>query len=407
MNKTGIRNLAPKIISILFALVLWIYVMSVINPRVSRDLVNVPVKLVNLEELKAQGLVLVGSEDFRVRVRLTGRRDEVFKISPEQIQIKADLRGYKLGVNNVPLEISAPNNIGIDVSPRFIRVELEEITKKQRDVKVLITGSPKKNYVVGNLDYKPTAIWIEGPESYVNSVENVVAKLDVTGETKNLLLSLPLKPVNSRGEEVPGVEVKTAYVDVSLSIDLLKSVPIKPDLQVTTGDGHVISNVEINPKEVILKGQEEILKGITEITTDIVQVENLATDQVIETKLKLPQGVTLQEEVPITVSISLQKVEEETYKIPKDKIIFNNLNEKLKVDKNNIPESVDVKVVALRSVLDSIKESDISIEVDLNELNANEYTIEPVVQLPFTIEKDVKELQLNPETINIKLVEKK
>ncbi|HDR5039367.1 TPA: hypothetical protein QCR75_005843, partial [Bacillus anthracis] len=263
------------------------------------------------------------------------------------------------------------------------------------------------NYVVGNLDYKPTAIWIEGPESYVNSVENVVAKLDVTGETKNLLLSLPLKPVNSRGEEVPGVEVKTAYVDVSLSIDLLKSVPIKPDLQVTTGDGHVISNVEINPKEVILKGQEEVLKGITEITTDIVQVESLTTDQVIETKLKLPQGVTLQEEVPITVSISLEKVEEETYKIPKDKIIFNNLNEKLKVDKNNIPESVDVKVVALRSVLDSIKENDISIEVDLNELNANEYTIEPVVQLPFIIEKDVKELQLNPKTINIKLVEKK
>lgn len=407
MNKTGIRNLAPKIISILFALVLWIYVMSVINPRVSRDLVNVPVKLVNLEELKKQGLVIVGSEDFRVRVRLTGRRDEVFKISPEQIQIEADLRGYKLGVNNVPLEVSALNNIGIDVSPRFIRVELEEIIKKQRDVKVSITGSPKKNYVVGNLDYKPTAIWIEGPESYVNSVENVVAKLDVTGETKNLLLSLPLKPVNSRGEEVPGVEVKTAYVDVSLSIDLLKSVPIKPDLQVTTGDGHVINNVEINPKEVILKGQEEILKGITEITTDIVQVENLATDQVIETKLKLPQGVTLQEEVPITVSISLEKVEEETYKIPKDKIIFNNLNEKLKVDKNNIPESVDVKVVALRSVLDSIKENDISIEVDLKELTANEYTIEPVVQLPFIIGKDVKEVQLDPETINIKLVEKK
>lgn len=407
MNKTGIRNLAPKIISILFALVLWIYVMSVINPRVSSDLANIPVKLVNLEELKEQGLVIAGSEDFKVRVRLTGRRDEVFKVSPEQIQIKADLRGYKLGVNNIPLEVSAPNNIGVDVSPRFIRVELEEIIKKQRDVKVLITGSPKKNYVVGNLEYKPTVIWIEGPESYVNSVENVVAKLDVTGESKNLLLSLPLKPVNSRGEEVPGVEVKTAYADVSLDINLLKSVPIKPDLQVTTGDGYIISNVEINPKEVILKGQEEILKGITDITTDIVKAENLTTDQVIETKLKLPQGVTLQEEIPITVSISLENVEEETYKISKDKIIFNNLNEKLKVDKNNIPESVDVKIVALRSVLDSIKESDINIEVDLKELTANEYTIEPVVQLPFIIEKDVKELQLNPKTINIKLVEKK
>jgi len=406
MNKTGIRNLAPKVISILFALVLWIYVMGAINPRVTRDLSSVAVSLINVEELKEQGLVLVGDQDFRVRIRLTGRRDEVYKVSADQIQIKADLRGYTLGTNNIPLEVTVPNNIEVDVSPRFIRVELEEIIRKQRDVKVLVTGTPKENYVVGQPQYKPTVVWIEGPESYVNSVENVVATLDVTGESNGLVLSLPLKPVNSRGEEVRNVDVKTSYVDVSLDIDLLKSVPIKVNHQITAAEGYAITNVEVNKKEVILRGQEEVLRGITEVTTEIIEAKNLTKNESIEVELNLPQGIVRQEDTPIIINVNVEGVDEETYKINKDKIIFNNLDENLKIDKNDIPESVDVKITALRSVLDEIKENDISIEVNLNELNANEYTIEPVVNLPFIIERDVKKLQLNPKTINIKLVEK-
>lgn len=407
MNKTGIRNLAPKVISILFALLLWIYVMGAINPRVSPDSLNITVKLINLEELQQQGLVIVGDQEFKVRAKLTGRRDEVYKIGPEQIQIKADLRGCKLGVNSVPLEVIVPSNIEVDISPRFIRVELEEVIKKQREVKVVVTGTTKENYVAGDPEFKPTLVWIEGPESYVNSVENVVAKIDVTGEDKNLVLSLPLKPVNSRGEEITSVDVKTPYADVTLPIYLLKSVPIKPDLQITTAEGFTITIVDINPKEVILRGPEAILKDIKEIITEPIKAVGLNKSEQLETKVKLPEGIKMPEEVPIIVNVTIEKVDEETYQIDKEKISFINLNEKYKIDKSDIPETVGVRIIALRSVLDTIKDTDMSVIVDLNNLSAGQYTIEPVISLPFNIERDVKESHLDPKTISVKVVDKK
>lgn len=405
MKKIGNKNIAPKVISILFSLVLWIYVTGT-NPDAFRNITNVPVQLVNIEEIRRNGLAIKGSDDFRVRIRLTGKRDEVYNVSSDEIQIRADLKGCKAGVNNIPLEITVLDNVEVDVIPRSISVELEKIISKQKEVKIITTGTPEKDFIVGNLQYKPKMVEVEGPESYVNLVESVVAKLDVTRATENLAWNLPLKPVNSKNEEVPNVDVKISNVNVSLSVDLLKSVPVKPDLQVTTEAGYDVTDVKISPMDVVLRGQKELINDIIEVITEPIKFENLNQDKTLNVRLNLPEGVTLHKNVPITVDLRLEKVEEATYKISRDEIIFNNIDEKLKVDTSSIPENIDVRVVASRDVLDSIKEDDIKTEVDLSGLDANKYTIELVAQLPFTIEKNIKELHLNPKTIDIELIDK-
>lgn len=400
------RNIAPKIISILSALVLWIYVMGTLNPTESRPFSNIPVGLMNVEELREQKLAIKGDTDFKVRVKLTGRRKEVNKVVAEQIQVRADLRGYGEGINNIPLEVIIPNNVEADVTPRFIRVELERIINEQREVKVITSGVPKDNFVIGQLEYKPTTVWIEGAESHVNSVKNVIAKLDITEKSENIALRLPLKPVNAKNEEITNVNVETSHVDVSLSVDSLKSVSIKPDLRITTEPGYIVTDAQVSPASVILRGQRELIDGITEIITEPIKFEELNQNKTLNVKLNLPEGVTLHKNVPITVSLHLGKIEEATYKIGKDKIIFNNINEELKIDINDVPEDINVRIVASKDVLDSIKENDIKIAVDLNGLGADKYTIELAAQLPFTFEKDIRELHLNPKTIDVKLVDK-
>ncbi|MCK9268564.1 MAG: CdaR family protein [Alkaliphilus sp.] len=400
------RNIAPKIISILFALVLWIYVMSTFNPIEYRNIANIPVRLINAEELKDQKLAIKNNADFKVRVKLTGRRDEINKVLAEQIQIRADLRGYGAGVNNIPLEITVPNNVETDVTPRFIQLEFEKIIRERREVKVITSGIPRDSFVIGRLDYKPTTVWIEGAESHVNLVKNVIAELDITEKSENIASRLPLKPVNSENEEILDVDVETSYIDVSLSVDLLKSVSVKPDLQIITEDDYIIADVKVSPSNVMLRGQKDLVSGITEIATEPIKFEGLDQDRTLNVKLNLPEGVTLYKNTSITVDLHLGKIEEATYKIGKDKIVFNNINEELKVNTDDIPESIDVRIVALRDVLDSIKENNIKIAVDLNELGADKYTIELAAQLPFAIEKDIKEMHLSPKTIDIMLVEK-
>ncbi len=405
MNKTGIKNLAPKIISILFALVLWIYVMGAINPRVTRTLSNVSVNLINVEEVKNQGFILTGNKDFSARVKLTGRRDEVYNVSADQIELNADLRGYTLGSNNIPLEVSVPGNIDVDLSPRYINVNLEEIIKKQRDVKVIISGIPEESYSVGELQYKPTVVWIEGPESYVNSVEHVIAQLDISGESDELILSLPLKPVNSRGEEVPNIDVETSYADVSLSIDLLKTVPIKPNYNINAAEDYEITELDINPKEIKLKGPKEIISAINEISTELIEAEDIRENKVFEAKLNLPEKVTIENETDIILNVSVAPFEEKSIQISKDNIKFNNLSPKLEIDKSNLPDNLDITVTAIKDVLDKINKGDLKVIVDLNGLNSGEYEIEPLVETSFSTKDNIESIKIDPETISIELKE--
>lgn len=406
MSKANKKNLAPKIISIIFALVLWIYVIDTINPEESRLIPNISVRLINVEELAKHQLAIKDHDDLKVRARVIGRREEINNISVEQIQVRADVKGYGAGTNNIPLEVVAPGNVEVNISPRFIRVDLENIIDVQKEVRVLTTGVPRENYVVGDLQYKPTRVTVSGPESDVNAVEYVSARLDTRDASRNFAVSLALKPVNNKGEEVTNVEIGTSHVEARLQIDMLKTVPVRPNLQLGIGDGYTVTNAKINPKEVVLRGQEDILKDIVEVTTEPLKIDNLSQDRAVEVKLKLPEGVVLHDNITVFISLNLEQITEATYKVSKDKIIFNNIDEKLKVDTSNMAENIDVKIVAFKSILDSIKEDDIKIAIDLKGLDANEYTIEPVVQLPHIGENDIKELQLNPKTINIKLVEK-
>lgn len=408
MKKTGNRNIAPKVISILFALLLWIYVTGTLNPRSFRNFSNVPVTLINVEEMKEHGLAIKNDDldNLKVKVRLTGRRDEVYKISSNQIQVRADLKGYGLGKNNISLEVVVPNNIEADVSPRFISVEFEKIIKQEKEVSVEVLGKPKEDFVTGNFKYQPTKVWIEGAESYVNSIENIIAELDLTGITDNIALNLPLKPINNKGEEVKNVDLKTSHVEVSLQVDLLKTVPIKPDLQINTQTGYKIRKTEINPTSIILRGQKELIDNISEIVTKPIKADNLDKNETLNVELDLPEGVILYRETPMTIDLHLEKLEEKNYEISKDEIIFINADEKLKVDTSDMAERINIKIVALRSILDLINKNDIKIVVNLNDLDANEYTVEPILQIPFISEEDIEEINLDPKTIDFRLIEK-
>ncbi len=396
------KNLAPKIISILFALVLWMYVMDTNNPGDFRNFPNIPVTLINVEELKGQKLAIKGDNIFSAKVKITGRRDEINQITAEQIRVRADLKGYGPGINSIPLEVIAPSNVEVSVTPRFINIELEDIIKEEKRIKIVTAGKPSENFVIGRIKYEPTTVEVEGPESYIKLIENIIGRIDISNKSRNFELNVPLEAINSKGEKVENIDIKTPQIDVSLSVDLLKTVPIRHNLQVTTEDGYIVTGININPREIVLKGQEDILSDISEVNTELIKIDNLNTNRSIDAALDLPEGIDMYEDLPINISLSLEKIEEKIYKINKDKITFNNLDEKLEVDTSNIPESIDLKVVALKNVLDSIVEDDIKIMIDLKNLSEDEYTIEPAVQLPYNVEKEVKESDLNPKTISIK-----
>jgi len=403
MNSFFTRNVTAKVLSILFALILWIYVMSEINPRTTRPEANIQVQLIGIEDIRRQGLVIEGSESFTINVRLTGRRDEVYKISRSDIKAVADIRGYRVGTNNIPVEITAPEGIELDFSPKFIKVELEEIVKRQKEVSLVVTGSPPEGYILGEPEFKPSMVWVEGPESSVNSIERVMAKLEVLQDTVNIAASLPLKAFNSKGAEVSNIEIVSPYVDVVLPIDKINPTIVKPDISVTTQEGYEVTDINVLPQEVSLRGADDIIKQVTEIGTEPIIREAVTESFEVTVPLKLPEGVNIVGESNVRVKVTVQRITEQIFNINKDNIVYINVRRGLSVNKGSIPESIEVRIVGPQGIVQGISPKDIQLGVDLRDLEVGQHTVNINASIPTVTEDKVKGITLNPKQISIRL----
>lgn len=403
MSKVYKRNLPPKIIAILFSLLLWVYVMSAINPRITSDMPNVNIQLMNIDEIRQQDLVVVGDAEYNIRVRLTGRRDEVQRITRDQVVAKVDLKGYSVGVNNIPVEVFVDGQVELDFTPKFITIELEEIVRRQKEVEIVIEGSPGEGYVVGELQYKPTVVWVEGPESIVNQVHKVVGRLELAGEATNIVQSVVLKPVTSRGVEVPNVDVQTSFADVVLIIDELKRVEITSLVTFNAAPGYTIKSVYFEPEFLSIIGQRLVLDNVVSVNTEARIVNNVSENMQVTVPLELPEGVEAFDENSVKINVVVDKIIEKRYSFTKDQILINNIQNGLVVDNNSLPENVEVRILAGESTMQTIDNRNLQVVIDTAGLQEGYHTVRLGLNLPDNLQNEVIEQSFNPQNINIRI----
>lgn len=395
------QNTTAKIISVLFALVMWIYVMGEINPVITIEITNVPVTILSEELIRERGLVIKNVENTNVNARLRGRLDYVTNVTKEDIILTANLRDFSTGRNNVPIITNITSDVEVKLSSETLMVELEEIIRVQKEVKLEIVGEPKENYVLGISKFTPTVVWIEGPESYVGRVDNVVARLEVENMSTNVTATLPLKAYDIRGVEISGVDIKTNSIEASLLIDSQKKVRIIPNIEVKVAEGFEMTNISVTPNEITIIGQPDVLSDIFTIPTRLVEREGLNSSVELIVTLVLPANVYTEADENTRIRIEVEKISEKIITVAREKIVFNNLGEDLVIEKSGIPEKIEIKVVALESFLETLSSDDFTVNVNLEELGIGEYTIEPIIKTTFFIEQNTNELSLITEGFSV------
>ncbi len=403
MTKLMNRNFAAKLISIFFAMILWLYVMSVVNPVITNEELNIPVQLMNESIVRQSDLVVFGQPEPTIRVRLSGNRDQVQRITRDNIEARVDLRGYTEGTNSIPIEVIVPAGVEVDWSPKFATIELERIVSKQKEVVVQMEGQPAEGYVLGETQLRPNLVWVEGPESFVNSVENVVAQMNLNGKQENISLNLPLKAVNSRGEEVTTVTVRTTLVDIFAPIDQLKSVGVDLDLNVEPAEGYQIISIISEPVTITVKGQQDILAGINSVPTEPYLLEELAESTEVIIPIVFPGGVMPFDYENVTVRVDVEEVLEETYVVPREEFRTLNLDENLVINQENLPERLEITISALESLMENLDPRTIQVIIEAENLDEGVHQVTPRIQLPLYMENSVTITEITPETFDIQL----
>src|SRR5690554_5851770 len=100
MSKMTNKKTNTRIISILFAVALWLYVAGDQDPIEPKNIKDVPVELINTEAVVSSGLTIKDPQQHKIEVNIQGKRSVLTEIKAGGIIAEADLRGHtKKGVN--------------------------------------------------------------------------------------------------------------------------------------------------------------------------------------------------------------------------------------------------------------------------------------------------------------------
>ena len=190
MFKLLTENWTLKLLSLLFALILWMFIMGErrqeVGYRVPLELQNIPADLMIANEVPSL-----------VDVRVSGPRTLLMKVSPNDISIAVDLTDLQPGLTTfkrLEERLNLPSGLRVTrLSPSFIDLKLERIKQKKVPVQIALVGEPLQGYQVGKVLATPSQVLIEGAESELKSVSSVTTEqVDLHGVNQGFSQIVPL-----------------------------------------------------------------------------------------------------------------------------------------------------------------------------------------------------------------------
>lgn len=381
------------IISFLAAIVLWTYVVSEQNPKISDNITKIPVKLMNVETLEGKGLVISDPQEYTVDIRVYGRRNQLYKIQRSQLDIQADLSQLdSKGTHHVPITVAGlPDDVEINnKNPDSIKITLDQIVQQERNIKVNITGKPADGMAYLSYVANPSKVTIEGPEKLLNNIRDVVALIDITNKNQEVTQSLPLKALDSDGREVSNVTISPSTVDVTIPIGPTKTVDVNSEIIGNLPNGFVITNVENTPAKILIGATTQQLKDIEAIATEKINVSGYSRSFEKKVKLLLPQGVeVINGEAAIIVKITIEPIINREFDIETLNVI--NLKEELTIQEDLMNLPIKLTLRGPKTQIESLKDGDVVINLDAKNLQEGQHNI--------TLKADV------PEGITVESIE--
>ena len=234
------------LISVLLAVVFWLYIRDTEDPTMSRPIYNVPVQIANERVLEERGLTVSGLSQSSLTVEVTGPVSVLNNLTRSNITASVDVSSItETGEHELNCRLILPNNV--DTTGAFfpeqsnpVTVTVDTLVTETMNVEVRLEGSVADGYQAGTPVADPETVELRGSAEQVSRVKRVAAILEADDLDQSFAGKLPLKLLDENGEVITDSSVKlnedSAYVTmtvgvvkkVKLTVNLLSSVRSRP-----------------------------------------------------------------------------------------------------------------------------------------------------------------------------------
>jgi YbbR domain-containing protein len=203
LRHTRIENKGLKALSLLLAVLLFVVSRQ---PVVDLRMIGVPIEYRGL----SPGVKIVGDAEQTVSLRLSGPRDIVRSLTPNQLLVIADLSGKEPGERVIQLKVDEdflPDSVKVaQIEPASIRIKLEPTVKKLVRVEAKFGGKVAEGREIYNVKLNPGEVEIEGPQSMVDKIESLSTEtVNMDGRRGDFQTSVEVEiPQDSSQVKIPG-----------------------------------------------------------------------------------------------------------------------------------------------------------------------------------------------------------
>ena len=392
MKEKIFNNLSLKIVSAVFAVILWTVIVNIYDPNTSYTFSNITVQLTNTESLTEKDYTFEVVDGGKISVTVSGPKSVVTDLKTSDIVATADLSKVTAFTDYVDIHVQVVKDgqvlNEVEAIPRTsaLKLSIENRDTKTYAVNINTTGTPSSGYAVASTSSSPTYIKVTGPTSLVENVASVGVTVDISCAEGTVTARPDIIMYDADGEIISDddLELSSKTADVTVEMSRIKTVPIVAGTSGTPADGCVVTDTTLSQTSAVIAGTQDALAKIESITvpSSVISVEGLSEDKSYTVRLSdyVSSGVKIVSDTRLQVTVKIASASTKTVHISSGDIKINNIPSGYNVVLEG--SGIDVIIVGMDTLLNSISSSDISCSIDASGLAVGTHSVSVSINAP-------------------------
>lgn len=253
------KNLGTKLIAVLLALMLWLFVFGqqtpTNTPEFTRTLTNIPVEILGADR-DFQYLLTPPNVDIVIR----GTQEFINSMVGREHRVTVDVRGLEEGIHNIEVATGIAGGVVQNIRPSYVTVVVDPIITQEFEVTVQTIGTLSENVNISDLVVRPETVSLTGPKGELERVSSVIATLDLSQITQSQQVTVPINPVDIYKRNVNSLQLNISNVIIEVAVEnrtierelTLRYINIEEGLLATLSQNTVkaVFPANINPENI-------------------------------------------------------------------------------------------------------------------------------------------------------------
>ena len=323
VKKTKGLDIAAKIMSVLIAIVIWLYAISANSPVYEGSVSGVPVSVENVPT----GLSVISGLDHTIDIKVQGKRSEVLALTANDIKAYVDASAsVEPGLHTLTVNVTLPSNMKLsETYPETVTVYLDTTTSKQLPIKIHLRNyTVDADCVLEKSTPELSSVTVKGPADELKKIKEAIVTIEPGYITSSMNASGSVVLYDNDGNifSNPYVTCSAADVLVRIEIHKYKTVPLTVNYKYGYYNEDTVS-VEIVPESIKVKGPADLIDDISTINVATIDETEIMSDGSIVYGIDLPDGVTAAENIEnVKVNIKHKNTAVKTFSV--DNILLEN-----------------------------------------------------------------------------------